>query len=137
MKLRNIALTTVALLSSIPASNAFAGTYVNNTYINGHETGHRNVHVTNVRTEHGNVHEFSESLKLSTDFPNANGYIKFDGDLSGKLNVSTRNIDPSILGGYSSQSVNYEFTDITKTNLTETVDYFNDIYTHQLNTGTN
>ena len=129
-------LTAIAILAA-STSAALAGSYSSNTYIDGWERGTRNVDVTNVRTETGHVNEFSSSLKLNTDFPNANGYIKFDGKLSGRLDVSTRLIDPSVVGGYSEQVKNYGFTDITTTNITENVRFYNDIYTHKLESGSN
>lgn len=135
MKLQNVVIAVSAVLAS--ATSALAGSYSTNTYINGTETGYRDINITNIRTEEGTVNEFSSSLKLNTDFPNARGFIKFDGSLKGRLDVSTRNIDPSVVGGYSEQTVGYGFTDITEVTIDEHVDFSNTIYSHTLESGNN
>ena len=137
MKLINVLPVSFAAVI-VSTGMASASSYSSNTYVNGHETGTRQVYVNNVRTEVGHTSEFSESVKLNTDFPNAAGYIEYShGSFDARLDVSTRNIDPSIVGGYSSQSTFSSFTDVTTTRIKDNVDYFNSIYSHTLESGNN
>lgn len=117
---------------------ALAGSYATNTYVNTVETGHRDINVVNVRKENGHTITDSGSLKFETNFPNAQGKIVYDGyGLKGEIRVSTDGPDPFVEGVYSNQvDVNY-YTDFTKVNINEGVDYTSTIYTHTIEAGGN
>ena len=124
-------------LTVVTAPAALAGSYSTNTYINGHETGKKKITVDNVRVETGNIHEFSQSAKVESNYPNSTGNIKIDGTIKINTNFSTNGPDPFTVGSVSTQTKNYSFNDITKVNIQEKVKYFNDIYTHTVESGSN
>ena len=135
MKFQTIA--TAIALTAVTAPTALAGTYSTNTYINGHEVGKKKINVTNVRTETGNIHEFSQSAKIETNFPNVTGNIKIDGTIKIDTDFSTNGPDPFTAGTVTTQQKDYSFNDITTVGIKEKVDYFNDIYTHTVESGAN
>lgn len=124
MKGLKVALTAGVIFA---AAGGFAteaqagGTSATNTYVHGNRHVVQKVNSHNVNKVVGNFDNSSTSLKMTTDFPIATGTISFDGtNLTGSMDVSTRNIDPSLIGTTSTSNEWGTYTDTTKTDVSQT-----------------
>lgn len=126
----------IVLLAGMGSSPAFADSFARNRYVTGTENITRHLEVDNIRTENGQTVQFSQSVKLNTDFPTASGELHFDGEyFHGSVTGMTEGIDPSVVGGSATELTEFTFTDETTSYFTETADIMNSVYDHTLTVG--
>ena len=129
--MKNILIASVIIIAS--ASASIAGT-TTNRITTGTETGKRNVTVDNVRVETGNYVNETTNLKLDAVGESARANFKFEhGQFSGSASASNIEMpDPFVNGSFVETSEQAQFTDITKTNVIENVDFNNSFIEYRL-----
>lgn len=124
--MKNLLIASTLVLVSATATLANTTT---NRITTGSEHGHRQVDVKNVRTETGAYNNSATNLKLDSVGEAAQANFHFDGHkfTGGATASNIQNPDPFVNGSYVTSTETGTFTDLTKTNVVESVD-FNSTY---------
>jgi hypothetical protein len=130
-----VRITATVIGLSLISTSAFAGTLVTNTTNNKVSVGQGYTDFSSVRNSTGNQDNFSQSLKMESEAPNASASVTFqNGQVFGNAWGTTNptNPDPVAISSYATQRETVSFTQQDNAKGYEQYNFVENGYSHSV-----